>query len=143
MYSRIQCLHVGLPLGLLHALKGLQQIDIEGDLFADPSAIGSVVRDVVASVGVDENRARTAVGHKPRKQRAELLGVEDVDLEHGHGVRAEGTLEEAVCAAFRELSPHGLVQLVRVGDVARVCCFLPILAQNAHERDLKMRVTAK
>lgn len=42
--------------------------------------------------------------HQPRDEGAELGGGEEVDFEHGDGVRADGAVEEGVDAEFGDWS---------------------------------------
>lgn len=57
-----------------------------------------MVPEVVAGVGVQQRAQRAAVDDQPRDERAELLGREQVDLEHGRHVRADRLVPDLVDA---------------------------------------------
>lgn len=51
-------------------------------------------------VRMHQGTQRPAINHQPWDKRPELRGREQVDLEHGDGMRADGAIEERVDAEF-------------------------------------------
>lgn len=86
-----------LPLQLLHPPEETQ---IKRHSLPQPHCSLRVIPLIIASVKVHEYAERTTMDHQPRNKGAELGGREDVHLEHGHCVRADGLRVEAVGAEF-------------------------------------------
>lgn len=95
------------PGGRLLRIKLLQERSVERPRGAHPCSMHCVVRQSIVGVRVNQNperqisyyfagiqsnedlRARPSVDHEPAKERANLVRVEDVHLEHRHWVRAD------------------------------------------------------
>ena len=73
-----------------------------------------MVPNIVPGIGMNQRTKRSPPHHKPAHERAKLLRVEHIHLEHANRVRADGSLEHRVDAQFGELAADALVQLFGV-----------------------------
>ena len=69
---------------------------------------------IISRVRMNQRTKRPPPHHKPAHERAKLLRVEHIHLEHANRVRADGSLEHRVNAQFGELAADALVQLFGV-----------------------------
>lgn len=65
-------------------------------------------------VRMHQRRQRAAPDRQPGNEGSELCRSEEVDLEHGHGVRADGLVPYLVDAELGELAADALPELVGV-----------------------------
>jgi len=65
-------------------------------------------------VWMNQHRQRSSPYRQPGNKRPKLRGSKNIHLEHGNGVRADGSVPEGVDAQFRELAADALPELAGV-----------------------------